>query len=123
MLVMFQNMQETKEIVVHMDAIPRVGEYILITGVRSDMPRIEGRIVSIIWSLIDQNMNYQCSAIAKARVVEKFDQSGVETPLTTQKMTFDEVVDVLQGDARRLRQLIDSGNFDMILSFPADQKE
>jgi len=123
MLVMFQNMQETKEIVVHMDAIPRVGEYILITGVRSDMPRIEGRIVSIIWSLIDQNMNYQCSAIAKARVAEKFDQSSVEPPLTTQKMTFDEVVDVLQGDARRLRQLIDSGNFDMILSFPSDQKE
>ena len=123
MLVMFQNMQETKEIVVHMDAIPRVGEYILITGVRSDMPRIEGRIVSIIWSLIDQNMNYQCSAIAKARMAEKFDLSSVEPPLTTQKMTFDEVVDVLQGDARRLRQLIDSGNFDMILSFPTDQKE
>ena len=123
MLVMFQNMQETKEIVVHMDAIPRVGEYILITGVRSDMPRIEGRIVSIIWSLIDQDLNYQCSAIAKARVAEKFDQSSVEPPLTTQKMTFDEVVDVLQGDARRLRQLIDSGNFDMILSFPTDQKE
>ena len=123
MLVMFQNMQETKEIVVHMDAIPRVGEYILITGTRSDMPRIEGRIVSIIWSLIDQNMNYQCSAIAKARVAEKFDQSSVEPPLTTQKMTFDEVVDVLQGDARRIRQLMDSGNFDMILSFPSDQKE
>jgi hypothetical protein len=77
MLVMFQSSQEKKDVVVHMDAIPREGEYILITGVRSDMPRIEGIAVSVIWSVMDLNLNRQCSAVVKVRV-EKGDASDDE---------------------------------------------